>query len=174
MTLSRHGGGCATYAKKCPQIPGGLGKLGRREGGVGWSSAPVQWREPGPGRECRLDHSPAASNISYTEVNGVSRESYIWIDQGRLSKTGSRPRVPVKVIFFEMLFLSWILERDFFLVSPHLSVALGTWLFPAPQRERSLFLASGFMDGCREAVKCSWQINCVSQGRGFFPSFFSS
>lgn len=92
----------------------------------------------------------------------------------QLTRAGSHPRVPTKVIFFEMLFLSWILESDFFLASPHLSVALGTGIFPAPQRERSLFLASGFMDGCREAVKCSWQINCASRGRGFFPSFFSS
>lgn len=61
----------------------------------------------------RLDHSPAATNISYTEVSRVSRELYIWADQGRLSKTGSRPRVPAKVIFFEMLFLSQTLGRDF-------------------------------------------------------------
>lgn len=173
MMLSRDGGGCATYEKTCPQIPGGSGKLGRREGGGGWSFAPVQWWESGPGRECRLDHSPAASSISYTEVNGVSRESYLWTDWDRLSKTGARPRVPAKVIFFAMLFLSWILESGIFLVSPHRSVALGTRIFPAPQGERSLFLASGFMDGCREAVKCSWQINC-EQGKRLLSFFLFS
>lgn len=91
------------------------------------------------------------------------------------SLTRARSRVPTKVIFFKMLFLFWILERDFiFPCLPHLSVALGTGIFPAAQRERSLFLASGFTDGCREAAKCPWQINCVSRGRGFFPSLFSS
>lgn len=57
-------------------------------------------------REVRLHHSYAVSNFSSTEVNRVSRESYIWTDQGRLSKSGSRPCVPTKVVFLEMLFLS--------------------------------------------------------------------
>lgn len=120
--------------------------------------------------EGRLDHSYAVSNFSYTEVNRVSRESYIWADQGSLSKSGSRPCVPTKVIFLETLFLSRSLKRDFFLNSLHPSVALGTLIFPAPQQERSLFLASDFMDGCREAVKCSWQIN-LEQGKRLL-SFF--
>lgn len=110
-------------------------------------------------RECRLHHSYAVSNFSYTEVNRVSRESYICTDQGRLSKPGSRTCIPTKVVFLEMLFLSRSLKSTFFLNSLHPSVALGTLIFPAPQQERSMFLASDFMDGCREAVKCSWQIN---------------
>lgn len=61
----------------------------------------------------RLDHSAAASNISYIEVSKVSRELCIWADQGRLSKRGSRPRVPAKVICFEMLFLFQPLGRHF-------------------------------------------------------------
>lgn len=110
-------------------------------------------------REGRLHHSYAVSNFSYAEVNRVPRESYIWADQGRLPKSGSRPCVPTKVVCLEMLFLSRSLKRYFLLNFLHPCVALGTLTFPAPQQERGLFLASDFMDGCREAVKCSWQIN---------------
>lgn len=172
MMLSGDGGGCAIYEEKCPQIPGGSGELGRRESQVGCSSPPVRWWESGPGRECRLDRSPAASNISYTEVNGVSRESYIWTDQGKLSKAGSRSCPKQGHFLWDAIFILNF-RKTFFPGLLHLSVALGTRIFPAPHRERSLFLASGFMGGCREAVKRSWQINSVSRGRGFFPSFFS-
>lgn len=65
-------------------------------------------------REGRLHHSYAVSNFSSTEVSRVSRESYICTDQGRLSKPGSRPCIPTKVVFLEMLFLSRSLKRAFF------------------------------------------------------------
>lgn len=78
-----------------------------------------------------------------------------------------------RLFFLERLFLSRSLKRDFLFNSLHPSVALGTQIFPAPQQDRSLFLASDFMDGCREAVKCSWQIN-PEQGKRllFFFLFF--
>lgn len=145
-----------------------LGAQGSSGKGMEGSDPPLLRRGDNLGREGRLDHGPAASKMSPTEVNGVSRKSSIQPDQGTLP-------CPNKGHFlWDAIFILNFRERFFFPCLPHLSMALGTGIFPAAQRERSLFLASGFTDGCREASKCPWQINCVSRERGFFPSFFSS
>lgn len=62
-----------TRGKKCPQIPGVLGKLVRREGAVGWFLIPVLWWGPGPAeRACctPVMLSPILATLRLTGYQG--------------------------------------------------------------------------------------------------------
>lgn len=77
------------------------------------------------GREGRLDHGPAASNMSPTEVNSVSRESSIQPDQGMLS-------CPNKGHFLRnAIFILNFRARFYFSLSPAPLGGPGNWDIPS-------------------------------------------
>lgn len=110
---------CAIHAKKCPQIPAGSRRMERRNGWVGSCSTRLLLCDS---ETLGLTDSAGWPQpcCHYAEVGCMAGGSRIRADQGRLSKAVTHPRVPAKVICFQMLFLSWIMGRDFSLSPPPL------------------------------------------------------
>jgi len=102
----RWGRTCYLWEEMCSDS-WGLREAGEKEGRVSWSSTPVQWWESGPGRERGWTRVLLPPVLATWRLTGYQGNHTSTLTRAGLSKTGSHPPVLTKVIFFEMLFLSW-------------------------------------------------------------------